>query len=82
MKLLDHSDAIDNRDTIRDKIVQRESKKRGLKGKFRAFCASCIYDPYQEGTWLKQVEKCTSLHCPLFSVRPVPRTKGDMCDGQ
>jgi hypothetical protein len=72
VKLLNHSDVIDNRDTLRDKIVERESKKAGYKGKIRAFCCHCIYDPYQEGTWLKQIEKCTSWHCPLFTVRPLP----------
>ena len=70
-----------NRDTLRDRIVEREVKKRGLKGKIRAFCCHCIYDPYSEGTWLKQVEKCTSTHCPLFSVRPMPKSKRKVCNG-
>ena len=61
-----------DRNSLRDKIVKRELKKADLKGKIRAFCCQCIYDPYQEGTWLKQVEKCTSLHCPLYSVQPTP----------
>ena len=75
MKLLDHPDGTDSRDTLRDRIVERETKKRGLRGKIDAFCCHCIYDPGQEGSWLKQVEKCTSWHCPLFSVRPMPRIK-------
>ena len=60
------------RDALRSKIVERELKKTGYKGKIRAFCCHCIFDPYQEGTWLKQVENCTSPDCPLFTVRPVP----------
>ena len=60
------------RDVLRAKIVERELKKAGFKAKIRAFCCHCIYDPYQEGTWLKQAKKCTSWHCPLYSVRPLP----------
>jgi len=58
------------RDAQRTKILERLLKKRGFKAKIHAFCCHCIFDPYQEGTWLKQVEKCTSLDCPLYSVRP------------
>ena len=60
------------RDAQRTKILERLLKKRGFKAKIHAFCCHCIYDPYQEGTWRKQVEKCTSKHCPLYSVRPTP----------
>lgn len=63
------------RDRLRDKIIRREQKKHGYKGKIRAFCCHCIYDPFAEGSWLNQVEKCTSLRCPLFSVRPMPAGK-------
>ena len=67
--------AIHSRDTLRAKIVERESKKPGFKGKIRASCCQCIFDPHQKGSWLKQVENCTSPHCPLFSVRPIPSRK-------
>ena len=60
------------RDQLRAKIVDRELKKPGYKAKIRAFCCHCIFDPYSEGTWLKQVEKCTSCDCPLYAVRPTP----------
>jgi len=43
--------------------------KPGLRGKIDAKCCECIYDPYQEGTWRKQVENCTSMACPLFPIR-------------
>ena len=69
------------RDVQRTKILERLLKKSGFKAKIHAFCCHCIYDPYQEGTWRKQVEKCTSLDCPLYSVRPLPSTKGKGCDG-
>ncbi len=62
------------RNTLRDRIVERELKKSGFKSKIRAFCCHC-YDPYSEGTWLKQVENCTSCDCPLFPIRPVPNAK-------
>lgn len=67
-----------SRDRLRDRIVEREQKKAGYKGKIRAFCAHCIFDPYQDGSWLKQVENCTSCDCPLFSVRPVSSPKKDV----
>jgi|GEM_PF-2248646 len=70
-----------DRATLQERIIKRESSKPGYKGKVRAFCCHCIYDPYQSGTWLKQVEACTSLDCPLFSVRPLPSTKAESCDG-
>jgi hypothetical protein len=72
MNTIKQASTLGNRDALRDKVIERESKKAGLKGKIRAFCCHCIYDPYSDGTWLKQVENCTSSHCPLFTVRPVP----------
>jgi len=35
MKLLNHLDGNDNRDTLRDRIVERELKKAGYKAKIR-----------------------------------------------
>ena len=61
-----------DRDSLRKKIIKRELVKPGYKGKIHAFCCECIYDPYAEGTWLKQIENCTSRSCPLYSVRPLP----------
>ncbi len=58
----------------RDVIIHRLAIKAGLRGKIDAKCVECIYDPYQKGTWRKQVEKCTCLACPLYTVRP--RTTG------
>lgn len=70
----DDSDKVEmhGRDALRSKIVKRELKKAGYKAKIRAFCCHCIFDPYQEGTWLMQVENCTSPDCPLYLVRPTP----------
>ena len=51
------------------KTIKRLVSKVGLRGKIDAKCCECIYDPYSEGTWRKQVENCTSCSCPLFSVR-------------
>lgn len=55
----------------REKIIHKLASKPGLRGKINAKCCECIYDPYQEGTWRFQVEKCTSTACPLFDVRPI-----------
>jgi len=51
-------------------VIAREASKTGLRGKINAMCCYCIYDPTQSGTWLKQVEICTSKGCPLYQVRP------------
>jgi len=55
----------------RNKVIQREKNKVGLRGRINAFCAHCIYDPDAgTGTWREQVEICTSYDCPLYEVRP------------
>ena len=72
MELLKTPPGQESRDTVRDRVIEREAGKPGLRGKINAFCCHCIFDPYQKGTWLKQIEKCTSWHCPLFTVRPLP----------
>jgi len=59
-----------NHNTYTNKTIHKLASKPGLRGKIDAKCFECIYDPFQEGTWRKQVEKCTSLACPLFCVRP------------
>ena len=69
------------REAQKERIIKRESGKPGYKGRVTAFCCHCIFDTYQTGTWLQQVEACTSLDCPLYSVRPLPSTKGKVCDG-
>ena len=51
------------------KTIEKLSSKAGLRGKIDAKCCECIYDPYQKGSWRYQVEKCTSLTCPIFPVR-------------
>jgi len=56
MELIDSTRSIDSRDALRDKVIEREGRKAGLRGKINAFCCHCIYDPYSEGSWLKQVE--------------------------
>jgi len=54
-----------------EETIRRLLKKGKLRGRIDAKCVECIYDPYQEGTWRLQVEKCTSPACPLFPVRPL-----------
>lgn len=50
--------------------LNHKGNKPKLRDKIDAKCRSCIYDPYAEGTWRKQIENCTSQRCPLFPVRP------------
>ena len=50
--------------------IQKRANKPSLRAKINAKCSECIYDPYAEGSWRKQVENCTSYKCPLFKVRP------------
>ncbi len=45
-----------------------------LKKAVNEKCKECIYDPQSgQGTWREQVEKCTSLMCPLYPYRPTSR---------
>ena len=56
-------------------LIDKHVNKAGFRGKVDAKCIECIYDPYQPGTWRKQVEDCTGWHCPLYSVRPKTTNK-------
>jgi hypothetical protein len=80
MELLKTTPGQESRDTVRDRVIEREAGKPGLRGKINAFCCHCIYDPYQKGTWLNQVEKCTSVRCALYPVRPRPSKKEITCE--
>lgn len=51
--------------------IQNLGNKAKLRAKIDAKCRECIYDPYAEGTWRKQVENCPCYKCPLYSVRPI-----------
>jgi len=62
---------------LAEKVIEREAKKAGFRGKINAKCCECIYDPYAAGTWREQVEKCSSLACPLYEIRPLPKKSGD-----
>ena len=56
----------------RQKIIDRELRRPGLRGPINAFCCHCIYDPHgKAGGWIQQVTNCTSYECPLYDVRPV-----------
>ena len=61
-------------------VIDQELKKGGFRGAINAFCCSCIYDPWSEGNWRVQVEKCPSsgkksTKCPLYDVRPTSKGK-------
>ena len=55
-----------------DTLIRKHVKKPGLRGKIDAKCIECLYDPYQPGTWRKQVKDCSCWHCPLYKVRAHP----------
>jgi len=48
-----------------------------LRKAINDYCKGCIYDSLAPGTWLKQVEDCSSPNCELYPVRPKPRSRGD-----
>lgn len=54
----------------KERLIEREANRPGMRGKINAKCIECIYDGQSNGSWRKQVEKCTAKHCPLHSVRP------------
>ena len=64
-----------NVDSNRERVINRLMEKPGLRSRINAKCCECIYDPYQPGTWRKQVELCTAPTCPLFDVRPMSAYK-------
>lgn len=66
---------LEKRAQAREKLLARECKKGGFKGRINAKCIECLFDPYQEGSWRKQVANCTCFDCPLFPIRPKPGKK-------
>ena len=56
METIDRDDIDPSLLDVQERIIKRELSKPGYKSKIRAFCCHCIYDPYQRGTWLQQVE--------------------------
>lgn len=66
-------------DERRASLIHRESSKAGLRGKINAKCIECIFDADGGGgSWRQQVEECTSVTCPLFSVRPVSSSSSEV----
>ena len=46
-----------------------------LRAAIDAKCKDCIYDPLcGGGTWREQVAQCSSVDCPLWPYRPMPRS--------
>lgn len=64
-------------DERREALIQKNVQKGGFRALVNAKCIECIYDPVSKGNWRKQVEKCTSLACPLYSVRPTSSVEVD-----
>jgi hypothetical protein len=63
-------------DTYRTNLINSMVRKPGLRGRLNVKCIECIYDPYQQGSWRKQVGKCTVYDCALYHKRPMPGSKG------
>ena len=56
-------------------LIAKEAGKPGLRGKVNAKCIECIFDSEGGGgSWRKQVQDCTAVSCPLFSVRALSDT--------
>ena len=45
----------------------------GFRTRINDKCRDCTYDPQDQGTWRMQVEKCTSVDCALWDVRPLSK---------
>lgn len=48
-----------------------------LREAIDAKCKDCIYDEGARGLgrWKQQVAACTVTRCPLYAVRPMPRSR-------
>ncbi len=82
-----NNSTVNDIDYQRNKVINREKAKPGLRGRINAMCATCIYDPFgSTGTWRQQTEECTSYNCPLYDIRPVsenyvkPSISGNLTD--
>lgn len=64
----------------RQKLIEQESSKKGLRGKINAYCISCTYDQANPGNWRQQVTNCSVPECPLYPVRPA--SKAPLSDKQ
>ena len=52
-------------------LIAEQMAKPGMRGKINAKCIECIYVQGEGGgSWRAQVEACTAISCPLFSIRP------------
>ncbi len=45
-----------------------------LRNAVNAKCKECVFDPHALGNWREQVADCRGVNCPLYSLRPVPRS--------
>lgn len=60
------------KDQHKQDLIRKHAGKAGKTGKIAAKCIECVYDPTAAGTWRKQVENCSCIGCPLYSIRPKP----------
>lgn len=45
-----------------------------LRSAVDAKCKDCVYDSAEPGGWRQQVAACACEVCPLYAVRPQPRS--------
>lgn len=50
------------------------NRRPSFRNAINAKCKDCVYDKVERGTWREQVADCGAHTCPLYSVRPVPRS--------
>jgi len=50
-------------------------RRPSLRNAVDAKCRDCIYDEKSGlGTWREQIARCTCVDCPLWPIRPGPKT--------
>lgn len=62
---------MDTTNERRKQLIDTYKSRKGFKTRVIAKCIECIYDPTQQGTWRRQVEKCSAPSCALYDVRPI-----------
>ena len=60
-------------------LKAHKAKRVSLRKTIDKMCKYCIYDTIGgDGTWRQQTEACTDTYCPLYEVRPISDSSGDL----
>ena len=58
-------------------VILNKSKLMTQKKAIAEKCKDCIYDEFDPGTWVMQVESCIDKSCPLYTYRPITKATKD-----